>query len=124
MIAVAFCPLLFEPAPAPRARTPASEGGNASADAAEGDSGNSGTSGGGGPFELPYRMVFAVASTDCVSLHDTSGGAALCALGQLHCDAAPITDLAWSCDGRRLAVSSYDGAPGNHLLRTSLGFLC
>ena len=30
-------------------------------------------------------------------------------LGGLHFEAAPITDIAWSCDGRYLAISSYDG---------------
>ena len=30
-------------------------------------------------------------------------------LGGLHFEAAPITDIAWSCDGRYLAMSSYDG---------------
>ena len=41
-------------------------------------------------------------------LYDAAaGGAPLALLGALH--PAPITDLAWSRDGRFLAASSYDG---------------
>lgn len=68
----------------------------------------------GGPFDLPYRMVFAVASVETVIVYDTSGGAPLAVLGGLHFEAAPITDIAWSCDGRYLAISSYDGELSYH----------
>ena len=110
VVAVRFCPLLFacssaaSSAPSPRAD-----------DACAGD----GSGSAAGPFaELPYRMVFAVATMEGVALYDTEGGGApagapLALVGQLHCEAAPITDLAWSCDGARLAVSSYDGDPPN-----------
>lgn len=60
-------------------------------------------------FDLPYRMVFAVATLDSVVLYDTGSRGPVAVLGSLHCDSAPITDMAWSCDGRFLAVSSYDG---------------
>ena len=99
VIAVKFCPLLFERAPPPADNAPADR--DAASDESE------------GPFgQLPYRMVFAVATTESVMLYDTGGGGgALVAMaGQLHCDGAPITDLAWACDGRSLAVSSLDGA--------------
>jgi chromatin assembly factor 1 subunit B len=80
VVAVRFCPVLFEAEPGEE-----------------------------GPFELPYRMVFAVATLDSVVLYDTSNQGPLAMLGSLHCESAPITDMAWSCDGHYLAVSSYDG---------------
>ena len=63
----------------------------------------------GCPFDLPYRMVFAVATVETVIIYDTTGQQPLAVLGGLHFEAAPITDIAWSCDGRYLAISSYDG---------------
>lgn len=84
-MAVRFCPLLFEL--------------------------GKGLEGEGSPFELPYKMVLAVATSDSVMLYDTSGQAPFAVLGSLHPDRAPITDIAWSCDGRFLATSSMDGAP-------------
>ena len=84
VVAVRFCPLVFE-----------------AEDGPEGE---------GGPFELPYKMVLAVATLDSIMLCDTSGQAPFAMLGSLHPDRAPITDIAWSCDGRFLATSSIDGA--------------
>ena len=81
-VAARFCPKLFEPG----------------ASQAEGS-----------PFDLPYRMVFAVATVESVILYDTTEQQPLAVLGGLHFEAAPITDIAWSCDGRYLAISSYDG---------------
>ena len=63
----------------------------------------------GNPFDLSYRMVFAVATSETVMIYDTSGQGPLAVLGGLHFEAAPITDIAWSCDGRYLGISSYDG---------------
>ncbi|KAK9907533.1 hypothetical protein WJX75_005474 [Coccomyxa subellipsoidea] len=83
VMAVRFCPLLFEL--------------------------GEGLEGEGSPFELPYKMVLAVATSDSVMLYDTSGQAPFAVLGSLHPDRAPITDIAWSCDGRFLATSSMDG---------------
>jgi len=101
-VAARFCPRLFE----------------AATDGAEGS-----------PFDLPYRMVFAVATVETVIIYDTTGQQPLAVLGGLHFEAAPITDIAWSCNGRYLAISSYDGehthhrylyriasSPGRHLL--------
>ena len=84
VVAVRFCPVLFE----------VDEGLDAE----------------GSPFDLPYKMVWAVATMDSVMLYDTSGQAPFAVLGSLHPDRAPITDLAWSCNGRYLATSSMDGA--------------
>ena len=58
-------------------------------------------------FDLPYRLVFAVASLDSVAVYESNSLKPLAFLGALHPE--PITDVAWSCDGRFLAVSSYDG---------------
>lgn len=55
---------------------------------------------------LPYKMVFAVASLDSVILYDTESILPVAVLGQLHYDS--ITDLAWSKDGRFLAIASRD----------------
>ncbi len=58
-------------------------------------------------FDLPYRLVFAVASLDSVAVYETGSLKPLALLGALHPE--PVTDVAWSCCGRFLAVSSYDG---------------
>ena len=59
------------------------------------------------PFEIiPYKMVYAVATTDSVILYDTSCSKPLTAFFQIHFDS--ITDIAWSKDGEFLAVSSRD----------------
>jgi hypothetical protein len=52
---------------------------------------------------LPRRQV---ATLDSVALYDTQSALPLALLGHLHYDS--ITDLAWSPDGRFLAVSSRD----------------
>ncbi|KAL8277117.1 hypothetical protein RQP46_010445 [Phenoliferia psychrophenolica] len=70
----------------------------------------SGTSGAERPkslFDLPYRMVYAVATLDCVFLYDTQQAGPICVFGNLHY--APFTDLTWSSDGQTLVVSSQDG---------------
>jgi len=56
---------------------------------------------------LPYKMVFAVATTDSVIIYDTQSTVPVAVLGALHY--ASITDLAWSSDGTYLAVGSKDG---------------
>lgn len=59
-------------------------------------------------FALPYRVVYAVATLDTVTVYDTGEPAPLAVVcGALHCSA--ITDMAWSPDGQYVAVSSYDG---------------
>eukprot|EP00898_Chlorokybus_atmophyticus_P003827 jgi/Chlat1/4445/Chrsp29S00330 len=60
-----------------------------------------------GAFDLPYSMVFAVATLDTVFLYTTQRSQPLAILAGLHM--AAITDLAWSRDARYLAISSADG---------------
>lgn len=58
-------------------------------------------------FDLPYRMVYAVATLDAVFLYDTQQAGPIAMFGNLHY--APFTDLSWSHDGQTLIVSSQDG---------------
>lgn len=57
-------------------------------------------------FDLPYRMIYAIATLDTVVLYDTQRIGALAIVGQIHY--ANLTDLTWSNDGRILAISSTD----------------
>ncbi|KNC54541.1 chromatin assembly factor 1 subunit B [Thecamonas trahens ATCC 50062] len=56
---------------------------------------------------LPYRMVFAVASIDTVTVYETQTMRPVALVSNVHC--AAITDLAWSPNARYLAVASQDG---------------
>uniref|UniRef100_A0A672JTV8 Chromatin assembly factor 1 subunit B n=1 Tax=Salarias fasciatus TaxID=181472 RepID=A0A672JTV8_SALFA len=58
-------------------------------------------------FQLPYRMVFAVASEDSVLLYDTQQTLPFGLVSNIHYHT--LSDLTWSCDGSFLAVSSTDG---------------
>ncbi|KAF7663054.1 hypothetical protein LDENG_00219550 [Lucifuga dentata] len=58
-------------------------------------------------FQLPYRMVFAVASEDSVFLYDTQQTLPFGLVSNIHYHT--LSDLAWSRDGSFLAVSSTDG---------------
>ncbi|XP_076015331.1 chromatin assembly factor 1 subunit B-like [Genypterus blacodes] len=58
-------------------------------------------------FQLPYRMVFAVASEDSVFLYDTQQTLPFGLVSNIHYHT--LSDLAWSGDGSFLAVSSTDG---------------
>lgn len=58
-------------------------------------------------FGLPYRLVYAIGTADSIWLHDTQQAGPLGVISQLHY--APLTDLAWSPDGRMLFLSSRDG---------------
>ena len=44
-------------------------------------------------FNLPYRMMFAVATHDTVAIHDTQQATPICLLSKLHYDS--FTDMAW-----------------------------
>jgi hypothetical protein len=58
-------------------------------------------------FALPYRLVWAVATTDTIAIYDSQQQHPLCVIANLHYSS--ITDLAWSADGLVLIVSSTDG---------------
>lgn len=58
-------------------------------------------------FNLPYRMVYAVATQDSVWVYDTQQAGPICCFSNLHY--ASFTDLAWSPDGQVLMMSSSDG---------------
>ncbi|THH32836.1 hypothetical protein EUX98_g1331 [Antrodiella citrinella] len=58
-------------------------------------------------FALPYRMLYAVATMDTVTIHDTQQAGPVCLLTKLHYD--EFTDMSWSPDGQCLMLSSRDG---------------
>ncbi|KZT43279.1 WD40 repeat-like protein [Sistotremastrum suecicum HHB10207 ss-3] len=58
-------------------------------------------------FALPYRMMFAVATMDTVTIHDTQQAGPICLFTKLHYD--EFTDMSWSPDGQCLLLSSRDG---------------
>ncbi|KAE9965097.1 hypothetical protein BLS_002126 [Venturia inaequalis] len=58
-------------------------------------------------FGLPYRMIYAVATSDAVYVYDTQQQKPLCVVSNLHF--ATFTDLTWSNDGLTLLMSSSDG---------------
>lgn len=58
-------------------------------------------------IDLPYRMVFAIATKSSVCLYDTQQRMPFGLISNIHY--ARLTDLAWSSDGTVLVVSSSDG---------------
>ncbi|XP_074550210.1 chromatin assembly factor 1 subunit B [Halichoeres trimaculatus] len=58
-------------------------------------------------FQLPYRMVFAVASEDAICLYDTQQTLPFGLVSNIHYHT--LSDVTWSRDGSFLAVSSTDG---------------
>lgn len=58
-------------------------------------------------IDLPYRLIFAVASTDTLLLYDTQYLEPFALIGNIHY--AALTDITWSSEGRQLLVSSRDG---------------
>lgn len=56
-------------------------------------------------FDLKYRMVYAVATLDCVYIYDTQQAGPICMFGNLHY--APFTDLSWSVFFFRLPSQAY-----------------
>lgn len=58
-------------------------------------------------IDLPYRMIFAIASKSSVRLYDTQQQMPFAVISNIHY--ARLTDLSWSSDGTALIVSSFDG---------------
>ncbi|XP_072541327.1 chromatin assembly factor 1 subunit B [Salminus brasiliensis] len=58
-------------------------------------------------FQLPYRLVFAVASEDSIFFYDTQQTLPFGYVSNIHYHT--LSDLSWSRDGSFLAVSSTDG---------------
>lgn len=58
-------------------------------------------------FNLPYRMIFAIATQDTILIYDTQRLKCLGIASNLHY--AIITDLTWCKDGKNLFISSSDG---------------
>ncbi|XP_065107439.1 chromatin assembly factor 1 subunit B [Paramisgurnus dabryanus] len=58
-------------------------------------------------FNLPYRLVFAVASEDSIYFYDTQQTVPFGYVSNIHYHT--LSDLSWSRDGSFLAVSSTDG---------------
>lgn len=56
---------------------------------------------------IPYRIVFAVATTRSVIIYDSQQPTPIAYVSQIHL--ARLTDISWSRDGRMLMISSYDG---------------
>ncbi|CUM65300.1 uncharacterized protein PRCAT00002935001 [Priceomyces carsonii] len=58
-------------------------------------------------FDLPYDMIFAVATQDSVIIYSTSNLEPLGFVSNLHYSV--ITDLVWDRDGQSIIISSADG---------------
>ncbi|NXR63556.1 CAF1B factor, partial [Rhadina sibilatrix] len=58
-------------------------------------------------FNLPYRLVFAVASEDSVLFYDTEQSFPFGYVSNIHYHT--LSDISWSSDGSFLAISSTDG---------------
>ncbi|XP_023246150.1 chromatin assembly factor 1 subunit B-like [Copidosoma floridanum] len=58
-------------------------------------------------MDLPYRMVFAVATDKSVMIYDTQQISPIAVISNIHY--TRVTDIAWSSDGRILIASSSDG---------------
>jgi len=58
-------------------------------------------------FDLPYRIIFAIATLDSISIYDTEHIHPLLVISNTHLE--PITDMAWAYNGYVLAISSRDG---------------
>ena len=94
VVAIRFCQTLFEKR-------------DAAAKAGDGD-GPSGAPGEGAWMaNLPYRVLWAVATLSSVVVYDSSERAPLLVASNLHYEA--LTDLAWLPDGSGIIASSIDG---------------
>jgi len=58
-------------------------------------------------FALPYRLIYAVATKNKIVFYDTQQAEPFARVSNIHY--VSLNDLAWSCDGNMLVVSSTDG---------------
>lgn len=58
-------------------------------------------------IDLPYRMVYAIASKSSVYLYDTQQRMPFGSISKIHY--SRLTDVTWSSDGKILVASSFDG---------------
>lgn len=58
-------------------------------------------------IDLPYRMIYAVASKSSVYLYDTQQRLPFGSVSNIHY--SRLTDISWSSDGKILIASSFDG---------------
>ncbi|XP_020709487.2 chromatin assembly factor 1 subunit B isoform X2 [Athalia rosae] len=58
-------------------------------------------------IDLPYRMIFAVATQSSVLIYDTQQVSPIAVVSNIHY--TRLTDVTWSSDGHLLVVSSTDG---------------
>lgn len=58
-------------------------------------------------WDVPYRYIFAIATSRSVLIYDSQQSAPIAYVSQIHL--ARLTDLSWSSDGQMLMISSYDG---------------
>ncbi|XP_066975835.1 chromatin assembly factor 1 subunit B [Macrobrachium rosenbergii] len=58
-------------------------------------------------LDLPYRMIFAVATQNALFLYDTQQPVPFAKISNMHY--TRLSDVAWSSDGRILVLSSTDG---------------
>lgn len=94
-LAVRFCPILFELKPIPREDEPLN------------DEPREQWQEYSNLFNLPYRMIFAVATQNAVLLYDTQQPVPFAKVSNIHY--TRLSDVTWSPDGRILVVSSTDG---------------
>ncbi|KAK3252900.1 3-oxoacyl-[acyl-carrier-protein] synthase [Cymbomonas tetramitiformis] len=92
-IAVRFCPIIFQL----HEQSPVAESGTETTSARDVSA----------AFDLPYRIVMAVATVDSVFLVDTQHMYPFALVGGSH--PTSLTDLAWSPDASKLVISSTDG---------------
>merc|ERR1712223_1866803 len=58
-------------------------------------------------FALPYRLIYAIATKSSIVFYDTQQAEPFAKVSKIHY--VSLNDLAWSCDGNMLVVSSTDG---------------
>ncbi|KAK7066103.1 Chromatin assembly factor 1 subunit B [Halocaridina rubra] len=104
-LAVRFCPLLFELKPL-LIEEKKEDAGNSEVNTEKSESGEDWKKF-QNLFDLPYRMVFAVATQNAIFLYDTQQPVPFGKISNMHY--TRLSDIAWSSDGRILVVSSTDG---------------